>query len=245
MIIGSNQHHSAAQHSFFVFAKGFHVSMSASSRSTPGLAEVALPFWRTLAGIGLVVGNVFHRPVCLRALAKSASNGSNSGGSRHAGKFQVSQGRSAPKGSYSGGRHCATGPARWFMGELIGLFLGVRLLQIPGKKKHHAVADAALQTIEPISTAPAKAARSSSNKRWQSCNVLQVGAETRRLWNFGTGKGGFNLAGEQAVPAATPLPLNLVGRDWKVLFQPRLNISLAAGRAGVLACRAVTHQRVR
>ena len=61
--------------------------------------------------------------------------------------------------------------------------------------------------------------------RWNSCNVLQIGAETRRLWTFNAGKNGFNLTQEQSIAAADPLPVNAVGRNWKLLFQPKLNIA--------------------
>ncbi len=117
--------------------------------------------------------------------------------------------------------------AGWFMGEVIGLFIGIRLLQVPGKKRDEAADAALVQTSEPVpvSTVPAKVARRSASKRWQSCNVLQVGPDTRRIWSFGTGKNGFAVNQEQLVPVAAPLPVNLVGRDWKVLFQPKLNIA--------------------
>ena len=39
------------------------------------------------------------------------------------------------------------------------------------------------------------------------------------------GKNGFTLSREQSIPAEQPLPVNLVGRDWKMLFQPKLNIA--------------------
>ncbi len=61
--------------------------------------------------------------------------------------------------------------------------------------------------------------------RWQSCNVLQVGADSRQLWAFNAGKKGFTLAQEQALPPDGPLPPKLVAKDWKRLFQPRLNIA--------------------
>ncbi|MDB6122241.1 MAG: Fimbrial assembly family protein [Pedosphaera sp.] len=62
--------------------------------------------------------------------------------------------------------------------------------------------------------------------RWQSCNVLQVGADSRQVWGFAAGKNGFNLTEEASVSIAEPLPQKLVAKDWKVLFQPKLNIAL-------------------
>jgi hypothetical protein len=58
--------------------------------------------------------------------------------------------------------------------------------------------------------------------RLHSCNVLQAGAEPRRLWQFDAGKFGLNR--EQAVPDGQALPLNLVGKSWSSLWRPRLNI---------------------
>jgi hypothetical protein len=104
----------------------------------------------------------------------------------------------------------------WFMGEIIALFLAIRLLQMDARKP----AESAVTTVT-----SARPLRHASNRRWQSCNVLQIGPDLRRLWNFGAGKGGFSLNGQQSLPVAQPLPANLVGRDWKLLFQPRLNIA--------------------
>lgn len=65
--------------------------------------------------------------------------------------------------------------------------------------------------------------------RLHSCNVLQVGAEPRRLWQFDAGKFGLNR--EQAIPGDQPLPPGLVDKSWSSLWRPRLNIVwLAAER---------------
>jgi hypothetical protein len=62
--------------------------------------------------------------------------------------------------------------------------------------------------------------------RWQSCNVLQVGADSRQVWGFAAGRNGFTLNEERSVAASEPLPQGMVAKDWKVLFQPKLNIAL-------------------
>ncbi|MDB6016130.1 MAG: Fimbrial assembly family protein [Pedosphaera sp.] len=62
--------------------------------------------------------------------------------------------------------------------------------------------------------------------RWQSCNVLQLGADSRQLWEFAASKTGFTLDREQSLPVSGPLPLKAVAKDWKVLFQPKLNVAL-------------------
>ena len=61
--------------------------------------------------------------------------------------------------------------------------------------------------------------------RWHSCNVLEVGVDSRHLWGFNLGKKGFTLAQEQTLAPGAPLPIKLVAKDWKGLFQPRLNIA--------------------
>jgi hypothetical protein len=63
--------------------------------------------------------------------------------------------------------------------------------------------------------------------RWASCNVLQTGeTESRHLWSFGAGKNGFSLDQDLTLPVDGPPPAKLVARDWKDLFQPKLNIAL-------------------
>ena len=64
-----------------------------------------------------------------------------------------------------------------------------------------------------------------SRKRWQSANVLQLGHEFRKLWGFNSSKRGFVLSQENSIPESDPLPAKLVAKDWKSLFQPRLNIA--------------------
>ncbi|MEW6307113.1 MAG: hypothetical protein AB1705_26920 [Verrucomicrobiota bacterium] len=58
-----------------------------------------------------------------------------------------------------------------------------------------------------------------------SCNVLELGGEQRRLWRFSTSGDKVNLAGE--VPATPPaaLPEKWVRKDWHSLFQRTLNIA--------------------
>ena len=46
--------------------------------------------------------------------------------------------------------------------------------------------------------------------RWHSCNVLQVSAETRQIWQFDARNSGFVLNREQTSFAGEPLPAKLV-----------------------------------
>ena len=58
-----------------------------------------------------------------------------------------------------------------------------------------------------------------------SCNVLQVGPQTRRLWQFGSRGRGFVLNREQNSPAGGTLPARVINKDWSNLFQRKINIA--------------------
>lgn len=124
-----------------------------------------------------------------------------------------------------------TNDITWFGGGILGLFVSVRLLQAGRKRKtlvEEAEAMVAAKRVEMSDIVPVtahKAPRRSASKRWSSCNVLQVGAEKRQLWGFAASRGGFALSQQQTVPLVEPLPIKLVAKDWKTLFQPRLNIA--------------------
>ena len=59
--------------------------------------------------------------------------------------------------------------------------------------------------------------------RWHCCNVLQVGADALRVWQFDARS--FALGREQAVHPGEPLPPALVGKSWSSLWQPKLNVA--------------------
>ncbi len=56
------------------------------------------------------------------------------------------------------------------------------------------------------------------------CNVLQANG-TRFLWQFGARGGGFSLHREQEIPSEAALPAGQGSKDWRALWQPRLNIA--------------------
>jgi hypothetical protein len=60
---------------------------------------------------------------------------------------------------------------------------------------------------------------------WHSCNVLRVGAEERRLWQFDARNGSFTLNREHSAPAGQPLPTGAVSKDWRALWQRKLNVA--------------------
>ena len=64
--------------------------------------------------------------------------------------------------------------------------------------------------------------------RWHSCNVLQVGAEARQLWHFDARNGGFVLSREQTSFPGEQLPGRIVNKDWRTLWQRKLNVAWLA-----------------
>jgi hypothetical protein len=61
--------------------------------------------------------------------------------------------------------------------------------------------------------------------RWNSCNVLQLAPDAKRLWQFDAKGGGFALAREQRVPHAEALPGKFVAKNWSSLWSPKLNVA--------------------
>jgi hypothetical protein len=66
---------------------------------------------------------------------------------------------------------------------------------------------------------------SARNKTYYACNVLQVGPETRQIWQFDSRNGGFALNRQQITMPGEPLPKNLIARDLRSLFQRKLNVA--------------------
>jgi hypothetical protein len=58
--------------------------------------------------------------------------------------------------------------------------------------------------------------------RWDSCNVLEVGAEGRQLWQFNRQ---CALTREQVSRAGEPLPAMMVGKSWSSLWRRKLNVA--------------------
>jgi len=61
--------------------------------------------------------------------------------------------------------------------------------------------------------------------RWHSCNVLRVGRDTRQLWHFAAGNGEVTLSAEQRLASPGPLPSKLITKNWRALWQKKLNIA--------------------
>ena len=57
-----------------------------------------------------------------------------------------------------------------------------------------------------------------------TCTVLRVGPQIRQVWQFDARGRGFALSREQSSSGAEPLPTRLITKDWRALFQRKLNI---------------------
>lgn len=61
--------------------------------------------------------------------------------------------------------------------------------------------------------------------RWNSCNILHLAPEAKRLWHFDAKGKGFVLGRELRVPHTEPVPAALVVKSWSSLWQPKLNVA--------------------
>ena len=58
-----------------------------------------------------------------------------------------------------------------------------------------------------------------------TCNVLEILPEARRVWQFEAKGGGFAFRHQDATAPDAKLPASMVGKDWRHLVRPRLNIA--------------------
>jgi hypothetical protein len=61
--------------------------------------------------------------------------------------------------------------------------------------------------------------------RWNSCNILHVAPDAKRVWHFDAKGGGFVLDREQRVAHTEKLPAKGIAKQWSSLWQPKLNIA--------------------
>jgi hypothetical protein len=60
---------------------------------------------------------------------------------------------------------------------------------------------------------------------WHFCNVLDAGANARRVWQFDARSEAFNLSRELTARNGDALPPNIVAKSWGTLFKSKLNIA--------------------
>jgi hypothetical protein len=61
--------------------------------------------------------------------------------------------------------------------------------------------------------------------RWNTCNILHLAPDAKRLWQFDAKGNDFVLGREQRVPHTEPLPAKFVAKSWASLWQPKLNVA--------------------
>lgn len=61
--------------------------------------------------------------------------------------------------------------------------------------------------------------------RWNTCNILHLAPDAKRLWQFDAKGGGLVLGREQRVPHPETLPAKWVLKNWSSLWQPKLNVA--------------------
>jgi Tfp pilus assembly protein PilN len=61
--------------------------------------------------------------------------------------------------------------------------------------------------------------------RIHSCNVLQIRPESVQLWRFAANNGDVYLTFEQTGMPADQLPARMIGKDWRALWQRKLNLA--------------------
>jgi hypothetical protein len=78
---------------------------------------------------------------------------------------------------------------------------------------------------QPVAMASKLALKKTKTATIHSCNVLQVGPQSRQLWQFDARGRGFALGREQTSVAGETLPGRFVAKDWRSLFQRKLNVA--------------------
>ncbi len=106
---------------------------------------------------------------------------------------------------------------------LILIYVGVRMLLRSAKKE--AARAAAWEAGSEAAAVPSSARSRAASKRWHVCNVLHIGPDARRVWQFDAHNGSFSLNRQQTSPPGEPLPRHVVGKSWGTLLQPRLNVA--------------------
>jgi len=112
-----------------------------------------------------------------------------------------------------------------YLGIILSMGLGIWLMQ-KGWKKNNDEPKTGPPAPEPLVQTMVPATPGSSarvrNKRWNSCNILQIAGDVNRLWQFDAKGGGFALNREYRDAS---LPARFVAKSWNSLWQPKLNVA--------------------
>jgi hypothetical protein len=101
---------------------------------------------------------------------------------------------------------------------LLGLFFVARAFRAKGQAAQNtslAIAPSKLSGKAPVI----------SGGSISSCNVLEVGPQARQVWQFDARGKGYVLNREQTCLGSDTLPAHLVAKNWRSLFQRKLNIA--------------------
>jgi hypothetical protein len=114
---------------------------------------------------------------------------------------------------------------RAFYPVVAGLAVGLVVLLVARSFRRNRVKaggpGGALVPAKPGSRLPATRAPSTTA---HACNVLEVGPQARQVWQFDA-RGSYSLNREQTCLEGEPLPGKIVAKDWRSLFQPKLNVA--------------------
>ena len=116
--------------------------------------------------------------------------------------------------------------SRAFYPAVIGIALGLGALFLVRAFK---VKPAKTQKL-PAPVLPSKLlakgyARKPGASAFHCANVLEVGPEARQVWQFDARGGRYTLDGQETCVEGEALPSGLIAKDWRALFQRKLNIA--------------------
>ncbi len=196
-----------------------------SSASPRGRVLVALIFAVALAGAGAAGPPLAPPTAGPRVLASSNTPAAKVGTNpATAGAAPVKAGTnqtSAAFSKFASGEffkewpsHPAFYPA---IGALVAVFLTLLIRRVAKDRQR--------KLERPAGASAALPGRDQPAKRAQGCNILQWSEGQRRLWHFDLRGGGVTLGREQISAEAGPLPARLVGKDWRSLYQRKLNVA--------------------
>ena len=110
----------------------------------------------------------------------------------------------------------------WFLMAALGIWLArMGWRKEKGESQPGTPPGAPEPVQEPVPAAPGSAL-TTRNKRWSSCNILHLGADAQRLWQFDAKGGGFVLNREHD---SGSLSAGSVAKSWSSLWQPKLNVA--------------------
>jgi hypothetical protein len=79
--------------------------------------------------------------------------------------------------------------------------------------------------LVPVSKVAAKPARRRGPITYHSCTVLEIGPEARQVWQFDARGRGYVLNRQHTSLDGEKLPGGIVAKDWRSLFQHKLNVA--------------------